>query len=932
MNQDDEIFASALELPAAERAVFLDRACAGDPARRARVAALLAGHDAATHFLEDSPVVRPDPVPLPEEKPGDVLGRYTLVRKIGDGGCGVVYLAEQREPLRRLVALKVIRLGMDTREVIARFEGERQALALMDHPDIARVFDAGSTEAGRPFFAMEFVDGVPITKFCDQHNLGMAARLELFARVCLAVQHAHQKGIIHRDLKPSNILVAMHDGGPAPKVIDFGIAKATHGRLTEHTLLTGLGQFIGTPAYMSPEQTELRELDIDTRSDIYGLGVLLYELLTGRPPYDPTELVRAGLDEIRRIIREVEPPRPSTRVSTLTDADRATVARQRRSAPLQLSAVLRGDLDWIVMRCLEKDRERRYGTAHELAADVRRHLRQEPVVARPPTALYRLQRFIARNRLACASAAALATALILGTVVSVRQAVRATRAEGVARTERDAAQTATRAETVARTDAQRRQEQAEALLTFMLGDFRTELKKIGKLNLLDAIGDKALAHFAALDPKDLTDTVLTSQARALTQIGETRLDQARYTEATAAFTAALDRVAALFVRHPQNADMLFERAQAEFWLGFVARRRGDFAQAREWLVRYRDSALALQQLEGDTPRARIEVISGLRNLAVADFDANDLPAAERGFRTEREALERQLAIAPTDTVLRGKLAEAIGWLATLAEKDGRYRDALTCYRGMNTSLADLLHDEGAVTKWRYRLAESHTHMARVLAISGNPAEAVQNLERASALLAPISQADPANQEWRSVALTYQVERILLLLSFSAEPPSAVSVRELRQELESLFAQAPKSRPFARRLALALLLEAKLPASTPGEGLALVTRARALLAPLTKGTNIDTPIEGDFARACLLEARFEEKLGRSERTKECWEQVVALLGNRAAQSNDWRVLDPLAQALVLLGREDSARPVIEKLKSFGYRPMDPDAATTLQISR
>ena len=282
MNRDDEIFAEALERPAAERAAFLEGACQADAALRGRVEALLAGHDAAEDFLERSPVDRPPA--LPEEQAGDLIGRYTLLRKIGEGGCGVVYLAEQKQPIRRRVALKVIKLGMDTRNFIARFEAERQALALMDHPDIARVFDAGATDAGRPFFVMEFVDGVPITHFCDTHRLSVTARLELFARVCLALQHAHQKGIIHRDIKPSNVLVAEHDGVPAPKVIDFGIAKATQGRLTDQTLVTGVEQFIGTPAYMSPEQAELRDLDIDTRSDVYSLGVLLYELLTGRPP------------------------------------------------------------------------------------------------------------------------------------------------------------------------------------------------------------------------------------------------------------------------------------------------------------------------------------------------------------------------------------------------------------------------------------------------------------------------------------------------------------------------------------------------------------------------------------------------------------------------------------------------------------------------
>ncbi|MBI5771001.1 MAG: serine/threonine protein kinase [Verrucomicrobia bacterium] len=406
---DETLFAAALERPPAERTAFLDDACAGDAALRARIEALLRAHDDAAQVMATSAFAGTEetrPMFVPAEKPGDVIGRYKLLQKIGEGGCGIVYMAEQQEPVVRRVALKVIKLGMDTREVVARFEAERQALALMDHPNIARVLDGGATGAGRPFFVMELVRGVPITKYCDEQNLATAARLELFTSVCHAVQHAHQKGIIHRDLKPSNILVTLHDGRPVPKVIDFGIAKATQGKLTDATLFTAFEQFIGTPAYMSPEQAELSGLDIDTRSDIYSLGVLLYELLTGRPPFDPKTLLAAGLDEIRRIIREVDPPRPSTRLSTLADADQSTIARQRATAPAHLSTILRGDLDWIVMRCLEKDRLRRYENADHLALDVERHLRDEPVTARPPTLAYRIGKFVRRRKSAIVAAVA----------------------------------------------------------------------------------------------------------------------------------------------------------------------------------------------------------------------------------------------------------------------------------------------------------------------------------------------------------------------------------------------------------------------------------------------------------------------------------------------------------------------------------------------
>src|SRR5438876_2116458 len=333
------------------------------------------------------------------EGPGTVIDHYKLLEKIGEGGFGAVYVAEQREPLKRRVALKIIKLGMDTRQVIARFEAERQALALMDHPNIAKVFDAGATETGRPYFVMELVRGIKITDYCDQNHLSTEDRLKLFTRVCHAIQHAHQKGIIHRDIKPSNILVTISEPGApgCPKVIDFGIAKATSGqRLTDKTVFTAFEQFIGTPAYMSPEQAMMTSLDIDTRTDIYALGVLLYELLTGQTPFDAKDLMAAGLDEMRRTIREVEPVKPSTRLSTMLAADLTIVAQHRQAEPSRLSILVQGDLDWIVMKSLEKDRARRYETANGLARDVERFLADEPVAACPPSNLYRLQKLVRR--------------------------------------------------------------------------------------------------------------------------------------------------------------------------------------------------------------------------------------------------------------------------------------------------------------------------------------------------------------------------------------------------------------------------------------------------------------------------------------------------------------------------------------------------------
>ncbi len=419
-SHDSDLFNAALAMPEAERAGFVARACQSDSVRRDRIEGLLRAHEESGEFLEASPAGRLHPSGQRVTGPiaaGDRIDRYRLLGKIGEGACGAVYLAAQEEPVRRRVALKVIKLGMDTKEVIARFEAERQALALMDHPNIARVLDAGTTSTGRPYFAMELVQGIAITDYCDHNRLSTGQRLQLFTQVCRAVQHAHQKGIIHRDLKPSNILVTLHDGEAVPKVIDFGIAKATQGRLTDRTVFTAFQQFIGTPAYMSPEQAELSNMDIDTRSDIYSLGVLLYELLTGRTPYDP-DAFKAGLDEVRRVIRQVDPPLPSTRLNNLAEGDRISAALCRSSAPSQLSGQLKGDLDWIVMKALEKDRSRRYETVNGLMGDLQRHLQNEPVLARPPSAAYRLQKLVRRYKGPAAAAAAVLLALVAGTALS----------------------------------------------------------------------------------------------------------------------------------------------------------------------------------------------------------------------------------------------------------------------------------------------------------------------------------------------------------------------------------------------------------------------------------------------------------------------------------------------------------------------------------
>ena len=575
---------------------------------------------------------------LAEERPGDRLGHYQLVEKIGEGGCGTVWQAEQEHPVRRRVALKVVKLGMDTKEVVGRFEAERQALALMDHPNIAKVFDAGITETGRPYFVMELVRGVTITTFCDERKLSTEARLNLFMQVCHAVQHAHQKGIIHRDIKPSNILVALHDDLPVPKVIDFGIAKATAGRLTDQTFFTAVDQFIGTPAYMSPEQAQFSVIDIDTRSDIYSLGVLLYELLVGRTPFDTAELLNVGLDEMRRHIREVDPPRPSMRLSTLQGDALSTTAQRRQIAVPKLLSLVRGDLDWIVMRCLEKDRARRYETANGLASDVARHLHSEPISACPPSTAYRVGKFIRRHKVGVAACTTVALALLVGMVGTSVGLLRATRAEARARQSSAASQQVTE---------------------FMLELFKVSDPSEARGNSVTAreILDKGSERIK----KSLAGQPAT-QALLMDTMGRVYQSLGLYDRAAPLFEHALSQRRQLLGKnHPDVAASLNN-------LGALRRDQGDYAAA-ERLLR---EALGLRRpaLGPNHP----DVARTLDTLGTVHHWKGDYAAAEQLFR-EALRIKRQ-ALGNDDLAICGVLNN----LAMTLNEQGQYASSEPLYR------------------------------------------------------------------------------------------------------------------------------------------------------------------------------------------------------------------------------------------------------------
>jgi len=641
-----EIFFSALELPPAARGAFVIDACGSDAAMRREVEQLLAAHERQPEFLEHASPLVSQLLSQPgtgEDVAGTQIDRYRIVREIGAGGMGSVYEAEQLAPVRRPVALKLIKLGMDTREVVARFEAERQALALMAHGNIARVFDAGATSDGRPYFVMELVNGVPLTQFCDDERLAVRERLELFIAVCEGVQHAHQKGVIHRDLKPSNVLVAKEGQASVPKIIDFGIAKAIRQPLTDRTVYTQLGSLMGTPAYMSPEQFHPDGADVDTRTDVYALAVLLHELLAGVVPFDDEALRRHGYAEMQRIIRDSEPLRPSTRLQRLDRERTAAIARLRRASARELHRLLAGDLDWIVLKGLGKERDRRYASPGELAEDLRRHLRQQPVLAGPPTATYRARKFVQRHRVGVAITAAVGLLLVGFAVTMAVQSLRLQRA-------------------LTLVDQQRaRAEQVSTFLVDLLREPDPTQARGEDITVREVLDAGARKISTALDRQPEV------KARLLLTMGSVYRELGNYERAG---TLANDALA--ITRARPLSDSLLHGSVLNL-LGETRHDEGEFEEAEK------SYGEALQALEGHGVTAELGGV--LSNLMVVTQDRGELAASEAFGRRALDVLTRARGVDPTDLAsAQQAFGRTLLQLGRLQEAEPYYRGALALFR------------------------------------------------------------------------------------------------------------------------------------------------------------------------------------------------------------------------------------------------------------
>jgi serine/threonine protein kinase/tetratricopeptide (TPR) repeat protein len=893
-----DIFEAALAIDdPAQRAAYLGRACAGQPGLREHLDGLLSMDARAGSFLEaPAPAVTVDELPIPQGL-GTVIGPYRLLEQIGEGGFGVVFMAEQLEPLRRQVALKIIKPGMDSRQVIARFEAERQALALMDHPNIATVLGAGQTTSGRPYFAMELVRGLPITEYCDQARLTPRERLELFLPVCRAVQHAHQKGIIHRDLKPSNVLVTLHDGAPLVKVIDFGIAKALGQQLTDKTLFTGFAQMVGTPLYMSPEQAALSHVAADTRSDIYSLGVLLYELLTGTTPFDEERLRQGGYDEWRRIIREEEPPRPSTRLSTLGQAA-ATVAAQRQTDSKRLRQVVRGELDWIAMKCLEKDRNRRYDTANGLALDVQRYLHDEPVQACPPSAGYRLRKFARRHKPGLVAAGFVLTALLAATALSVSQAIEATRARALAQERLEAEQQASRQ---ALANLRKARNAVDQMLTEVA---QVDLAHIPQMEpVRRALLEKALKFYEGFLEEHSTDPAVRHETGNAYRVTGTIYNLlGRHRDAEQACQAAIALLQPLAAEFPAEANYRADLGWAYHGLGTALQHLGRPNEAGK---RWRRCVELWEALATEYPAAvwyrRWQLQVQLELLGPWQIAARH-PEAEVALQQALPLLEAQAKDDPAGA-WRRQLAGAYQDLGHVLSGKGQGKEAERYFRGALAISEQLAAEFPKHPNMQYTLARAQQLLGYQLQLNGQPREAEQLYRRSIALRTRQVADFPSTPQYRSgLAETYLYLFLLLRAERCFEEAEQVH-REGLEQARKLVAEAP-NRAWHLRLLMDMVRAHGVMLATQGRPREAEKAFREVLAISQKHLTDfpTTSIRPRVATAFYCLAGVLRDTDRNQEAEGAYRQAVQAYEKEFAESPDAAKQPGYREALATIHRD------------------------------
>ena len=818
---------------------------------------------------------------------------------------GTVYAAEQTHPIRRRVALKVIRGDLDSAHAGARFEAERQALAVMEHPSIARVFDAGTTDGGSLYFVMEYVEGTTLGRYCDAHDLSVRQRLELFVPICLAVQHAHQKGVIHRDLKPSNVLVTDQGGAPLPKVIDFGIAKAVKQRLTDETLVTQVGTVLGTPAYMSPEQAHGSGVDVDTRTDVYSLGVMLYEILAGSLPIDPAEI--GPVQFVARLLaRNITSEPPSRRVTR--ELPERTVLSRTAGERTALVRELTGDLDAIVMKAMAPERDRRYQTPLELAQDIERHLRHQPIMARPPSVGYRFGKLVRRHP----TGVALAATVVLS--LAVLAAAMAVQARRIAQ---------------ARTVAEQRRTQAEDLISYMVGDLRAKLEPIGKLAILDDVGQRALAYFAAVPPTELSQDELFRRSQALGQLGQVRVAQGDLEQALPPFRESLALAADLAARSPDNAEWQMGLGAGHFWVGYTFFLRGALDSALAQFEPYLAIAQRLVARDSTRPEWQLELGYAHSNIGSVREARGDFRGALEAFRYTLAVKHKLVALDTANVDRQVDLGVTHNTVGRAFERLGQLDSAEHHY------WADLEIRERVAARdrgnafWQERLVPALSYAGGIDELRGRLAAARARHDSAYRVARALGERDPGNASWaRNVGVT-----ALLLgrceFELGAQRRGTVRLEEARGTLRRLVARDSTNADLRLQLAVAEteLARALVAGGDPGRARAGVAAAERLLAPMVEKGSAKGRVRLALARTRLVAAELHDRERLRSAASTARQAALDALGDPA--DDEVEAVDVRARALTGLGRPAEAELLIARLKAYGYRaPGFPELAARL----